>query len=330
MGTDGNLRGSSSTIFLNPTVMTTDGQGVDDRKLKILFNSTAAKVIWENNKAIGVEYIQDHKINHVYARKAVIVTAGLKSSAFLLRSGVGPKNVLDSLKIPVVYNNPNVGKNLIDQPHISLFFQTNMNDTPLDDNRLKNNPNEVFSQIAWLPDPEGNSKIRAFRMVTINLEPGLATLFLDLNQEKSRGSISINSQDPFDEPVIDSGILNNPEDLSLFIRGFQTYVAAINKSFQAIDPEYKLIYPDPKIINDKKLLTEFIKQEIALTMHFQGHCKMAPLNQGGVVDSTGHVYGVQNLLVADDSVIPVPTDGSTLATAYLVAANIGRILLNDK
>jgi len=53
---------------------------------------------------------------------------------------------------------------------------------------------------------------------------------------------------------------------------------------------------------------------------------MAPLNQGGVVDSTGHVYGVQNLIVADDSIVPLNMDGTPMASAYLIAANIARML----
>lgn len=57
-------------------------------------------------------------------------------------------------------------------------------------------------------------------------------------------------------------------------------------------------------------------------MHFQGHCKMAPLNQGGAVDSTGHIYGVHNVIVADDSIAPFGMDGEPMASAYMIAANI--------
>ncbi len=41
---------------------------------------------------------------------------------------------------------------------------------------------------------------------------------------------------------------------------------------------------------------------------------MAPLADGGVVDSTGRVYGVNNLFVADNSVNPQDMDGSPMAT----------------
>ncbi len=53
---------------------------------------------------------------------------------------------------------------------------------------------------------------------------------------------------------------------------------------------------------------------------------MAPLNQGGVVDSTGHVYGVQNLIVADDSIAPIGMDGAPMASAYMIADNIANII----
>ncbi len=48
---------------------------------------------------------------------------------------------------------------------------------------------------------------------------------------------------------------------------------------------------------------------------------------GGVVNSKGCVHGVENLLVADDSVVPVAMDGTPMATAYLIAANIARMLM---
>lgn len=55
-------RESSSTAFLNQTVMQPNGNGVNGRKLKIEFGCTVNKIVWENNgvpKARGVTYIQN-------------------------------------------------------------------------------------------------------------------------------------------------------------------------------------------------------------------------------------------------------------------------------
>lgn len=320
-GRDGALRVSSATAFLNRKIMTPEGLGVGKRSLRVLFKSTALRTIWKGNRAIGVEYLRHGKIKKVFANKGVIVSAGLQSSPFLLHSGIGPRSLLESLQIPVVFDNPNVGEGLADQPAIRMLFLSNPADTPLIE------PNGLFAQISWLPTPnQPQSTIRQLRLATVNPIPGLTLGLFDLCQPLSRGNVTINNADPLAPPVINLGVLSNSNDLNLFIQGFQTYIKAINQTLQESDSLYRLIYPDPAILDDVNALATFIQENIESNEHFQSHCRMAPLDQGGVVDSTGHVYGVQNLLVADNSIVPLCMDGSPMASAYLIAANIAKLL----
>ena len=104
----------------------------------------------------------------------------------------------------------------------------------------------------------------------------------------------------------------------------------INEEFKTIDKKYQLVFPNSAILDDPALVREFIRESISCNQHFQSHCRMAPLDQGGVVDSTGHVYGVKNLIVADDSVAPLCMDGSPMASAYLIAANIAELLISSE
>jgi choline dehydrogenase-like flavoprotein len=350
-GVGGVIRASSGITFLNPSVMNTNGSGVNGRKLQVIFNATANDIIWQGNKAVGVRFVLDGKTYKLYASKGIIVSAGIKSSSILMRSGIGPAELLHSLKIPVVYNNPNVGQGLSDQPHIILIYTSNPHDSlagtsnnlgkliaamgkhELGRKLLKKIGEDIilrnglFAQIAWLPAPHGDPTIRALRFATINPVPGITVGLFDLVQPESRGYIAINSRDPFIEPTMNLGILSNPEDLDLYIEGFQTYIKDMNEQLALIDPEYQMIFPDPDVLNNLQELTDFIRHEVGTNMHFQSHCKMAPQNQGGVVDETGHVYGVKNLLVADDSIVPLGMDGSPMASAYLIAANVVNLLL---
>lgn len=320
-GYNGKYRVSSATAFLNRHVITPGGHGIKGRKLKVLFDSMALRVIWEGNKAIGVEYLQDGQTKQVFAKKGVVVCAGLFSSPFLLHSGVGPASLLNSLGIPVIFNNANVGQGLADQQIVPLVFLSNPKDSPPLD------ANNVFASIAWLPSPTGNPSLRAFRFATASQIPGITLALCDLVKPQSRGTITINSADPLDPPVIDMGILSNPNDLAAYQAVFSTYVKSINIQLHEIDPLYELIFPDPAILDDPILTSIFIQQTIISAQCFQSHCLMAPMDQGGVVDSTGHVYGVQNLIVADNSIVPLPMDGTTMATGYLIAYNIARLLL---
>ena len=115
--------------------------------------------------------------------------------------------------------------------------------------------------------------------------------------------------------------------LDNYFNAVKVYIRSITHQLALIDPQYQLVYPDPSVLTDDVALRNFILSTVGTDMHFQGHCKMAPLNQGGVVDSTGHVYGVQNLIVADDSIAPVGMDGAPMASAYMIADNIANIIL---
>lgn len=364
-GKNGKFRVSSGNTFLNKKVMTPDGHGLYGRKLTVLFNTFAMKTIWEGNKAIGVEVLRHGKRKKVFAKKGIIVCAGLYSSAFLMHSGIGPKSVIEGLHIPLKFDNPNVGQGLVDQPHVPTIFSINPNDA----NILKTN--SFFAQIAMLPSPS-ETEGRAVRFsagnpltltgdtlyginnAVLNLAPvkgtGVLKSFLDLtNQNKnqnrvanyvfalvdllqplSRGEITIHSSDPFKHPLINPGVLSNLDDLDLYVQAFRFYVGGINDALQAIDPQYKLVIPPPSILNDDILLIEYIKSTIQSNQSYQSHCRMAPLEQGGVVDSTGRVYGVHNLFVADDSIVPQCMDGAPMASAYLIGANIANIILQKQ
>lgn len=372
-GPNGKYRVSSATAFLNKNVVTPSGEGVGGRKLKVKSKSTALRMIWKGNKAIGVEYFHDGKIKKAYAKKGVVVCAGLYSSAFLMHSGIGPKEDLKALGIKVKYDNPNVGNALADQTIIPTFFLTNPADTPASGtacgaipgnvtvngfdpsllSNIFNDPNisnldlkdkllgfifcdgsefpgnSIFAQIAWLPAPGGDPTIRKVRITTSNPFPGLALALVDLVQPLSRGRITLNSFNPFVPPVISSNMFSNPADLALYVQAFQTYIKNINLALQAIDPSYKLIFPSPEILDDTDLLTAFIQEIVAPNQCWQSHCRMAPLDQGGVVNSIGQVYGVEHVYVADNSINPVAMDGTPMATGYMVAVNIARLLLQQ-
>lgn len=100
--------------------------------LQIITHAEVNKVLFEGNRAVGVVYrmlTSSGRFNSpqriARARKEIILSAGsIASSAILMRSGVGPRDVLQASKIPVVKYLP-VGLNLHDHPIASLDFIIN-------------------------------------------------------------------------------------------------------------------------------------------------------------------------------------------------------------
>lgn len=93
-----------------------------DRKynLKISARSLVKRVLFDDSKrATGVEFVNSvGETVRVNCTKYVVLSAGpIGTPALLMRSGVGPSNVLGPLNIPVVLNNDRVGTNLQAHPN---------------------------------------------------------------------------------------------------------------------------------------------------------------------------------------------------------------------
>jgi len=64
----------------------------------------------------------------VQAQKELILSAGSVNTPQLLQlSGIGDRSLLSSLKIPILVDNPSVGRNLSDHPFITNVWLANVN-----------------------------------------------------------------------------------------------------------------------------------------------------------------------------------------------------------
>lgn len=90
-------------------------------------------------RAYGVEFVREGRKEVVYARKEVILSAGaINSPQLLMLSGIGPREHLQEVGIPVVQDLPGVGQNL--QDHIAVGGLSFLIDYPISTvmNRLVN------------------------------------------------------------------------------------------------------------------------------------------------------------------------------------------------
>lgn len=105
----GKERWSTAKAFVLPI------QGKNGRKnLHVSLFSKATKILFDGKRAVGVSFKKDQRKYTVHARKEIIVSAGvINSPKLLMLSGIGPKEHLEQMKIPVIADLP-VGDNLQD------------------------------------------------------------------------------------------------------------------------------------------------------------------------------------------------------------------------
>src|SRR5258708_25315450 len=103
-------------------------------RLTIRQHALATRVLFEDQRAVGVEYIDNPHVCRVdrhdpaslpriqikAAREAIVAGGAFCSPQLLMLSGIGPKNVLGKFGIPVVADLPGVGENLQDRYEIGV------------------------------------------------------------------------------------------------------------------------------------------------------------------------------------------------------------------
>ena len=80
---------------------------------------------------------------------------------------------------------------------------------------------------------------------------------------------------------------------------------------------------DTSEAGDQALLNWILKHYVH-SHHWFGTNSMKPYADGGVVDSSGHVYGTQNLVVADVSIFPLKV--SCVACSFIPQAYVRDVL----
>lgn len=337
----GTKRVSSATAFLPNSVMTPEGHGVNGHKLHVLFESVVNKIVFNNHgRAKKVQFFKDGKLLEARARKAVCLASGINSSKILQLSGIGPEEVLNNAGIKPVFINENVGKHLKNHPLMSITLLAD----PLDNGIPSGAPYAFAIHNVYLPEVGGSASDPRALQILFDYVPAndtipvpLLVIGFELLNPKSEGSVNIQSNNPFQIAAASDGVYQDPVDLQNMKNVIKVYIRDLLAQLALVNPlsfYYKPILQDP--INlvafegySDEAVEAYVKNNTNLekdSRHFTSHCKMAPLEAGGVVDGNARVYGTKNCFVLDNSICPEIPDINTTASAQMIGLRGSEIL----
>ncbi|MBS0647825.1 MAG: GMC family oxidoreductase [Verrucomicrobia bacterium] len=332
----GNLKRKSDTLYKGKNITLYTKARVE----KILFSDDSTPV------AKGVRVVIEGDEYIFQAKKKVVVCAGFQSPVLLQLSGIGEKAMLKGAGIEVVYDNPNVGKNIVNHP----IFTLTASGASIDPNA---DPQNLYTGGAFLPDPtrapddtdrgwqwigiDGDAppaNIVARALYNKSRRPshvgspvgspgGFFTVAGILINAKSKGSIGVVSQNPIHMPIFQFNYWSDPADL---ISAVACYTQIYNTLLQmGLTP-----LPNLPLPGDTTGIETYLLNTYSQAFHWTGACSMgkSPAD-GAVVDSSGNVFGVKNLVVCDITISPVICRGNTQGIAYLFGNIIAEKILND-
>ena len=146
-----------------------------------------------------------------------------------------------------------------------------------------------------------------------------------LLRPKSRGEVTLESADPFADPLIDPKFLSHPDDMKDMIDGYKIMMKVLGT-----EPFSKYISDHtmrPIDINDDSDIEQAMREEADTVYHPVGTCKMGKGDEA-VVNDKLQAHGIQNLRVVDASIMPNITSGNTNAPTIMIAEKASDMILN--
>lgn len=148
-----------------------------------------------------------------------------------------------------------------------------------------------------------------------------------LQHPLSRGSIKINSTDPFTPPSIDPAYLSNSVDMTILREGFKL-ARKVGTTSPLSNYTSSESAPGSSVSTDAQWET-WIRTTVGTEFHPSSTCSMLPRDQGGVVDKRMKVYGTRNLRVVDASVPPISFSAHLMSVTYGLAELGSEMILQD-
>ena len=143
---------------------------------------------------------------------------------------------------------------------------------------------------------------------------------------ESRGHIRITSADPTDSPDIVSNYLAQESDRDVLLTGLHLLREIGDQPAFARHVERE-VYPGPEVRSDDDLMA--YARDVATTIfHPCGTCKMGA-DATAVVDERLRVRGIDNLRVADASIMPTMTSGNTNAPTIMIGEKVSDMIQED-
>jgi choline dehydrogenase len=320
--------------------------------LHVVTRALVTKILFEGQRAVGVEYVQGRsRTQKVYAGEVICCGGAINSPQLLQLSGVGNVAELEALGIDVVQDLPGVGENL--QDHLEVYVQHTCS-KPVSIYPALQWSNKPWIGFQWLffrRGPAATNHFEAGGFVRSNDDvdyPNVMFHFLPLAirydgtlpqgdhgyqvhvgpmYSDARGSVKLKSTDPSIHPALRFNYLSTAQDRREWVEAIRCARQILSQpAFDEFNGGE--ISPGPAVWSDEQIL-DWVASDGETAYHPSCTCKMG-VHALSVVDPTSmKVHGVEGLLVVDASVMPYVTNGNIYAPTIMIAEKAADLIMHN-
>jgi choline dehydrogenase len=301
--------------------------------LTICGDALVERLVVHSGRAAGVLVRTPSGAHEIGAGQVVLAAGAYGTPAILQRSGIGPSGVLEAAGIRTLVDLP-VGRNLHDQAFISIEFAGS--------DALQASMTLFAAQRGWAPAEQVIMKApsamadEAFDLHVFPWSPpgpdGTRQWFLGgaCLTPRSRGVVEIRSADPSRQPHIDNAFLTDPAGYDI---GALRSLLELFRELASAPPARDLLGAEIGVstdARDRSSIDDFLRSTVSHYWHPQGSCKMGPdSDPGAPCTPRGAVRGLDNVHVADASLIPEAPRGFPMLPTIAIAEKVSGWLIED-
>jgi choline dehydrogenase len=334
------LRCSAADAFLKPALRR--------KNLQLLTEAFVHKLVITERRVSGVQYERGGNVYEVQSERIVLCAGAVNTPKLLMLSGIGEAVVLNAHGLKVILNRPSVGRNLIEHPLVRLVYRAKIPTYNLTEGIWQ----KARLLAKFLLTGEGPLasivEAQAFiRTTPAAIEPDIQMHFLPVglghsggdpltvlpfpsfcvlinkSHPLSRGQIRLASSEPKAPPLIAPNLLANNEDVITLVRGVEAARLIMARmpiaSMATTELEPGENYLQPQVIAD------YVRAHAGLAYHPAGTCRMG-IDDGAVVTPDLKLRGIDNLWLADASVMPDLVSGNINAACMMIGEKLARHL----
>lgn len=309
-------------------------------ELTVLTHTKALRLVMDGPRVSGVDVSHKGRTRTVAADRGVILAGGVFGTPQLLMlSGIGPEAELARHAISPRLRHEGVGADLQDHiDHTTLYRSSGRDLFSVDlggmarmaaalpefrragTGPMSSNFAEGGAFIASDGGPRPDIQLHFVRGVAEDhsRKPVFGrgfTVHACVLRPEARGRVGLRSADPFAAPLIDPRFLSTDHDVQTLLRGFRQ-VRDIVES-RAMDGVRGAEMNTAGLTSDADLIRA-IRGRADTVYHPVGTCRMGS-DEGAVCDPELKVRGLDNLWIADASVMPSIVSGNTQAPTVMIA-----------
>jgi choline dehydrogenase len=298
---------------------------MDRPNLTVLCHALVTRLVMSSKRASGVEIVHNGKVQPIAAGVEVILSLGaIHTPKVLMLSGIGDQTELQRLGIPVVQHLPGVGRNFQDHVGLGCVWEYPQPLLP------RNNMAEAT--YFWKTDPgldtpdlqtcQGEVPVCSAETAARFSPPvGSWTLFAGLVRPKSRGRVRLTGANPQSPIEIEANTLGHSDDMKAAIACVELCREVGNSA--PLSPFVKREVMPGNLKG--AALEDFIRDAASSYWHQTCTAKMGH-DAMSVVDGSLKVHGIDNLRIADGSIMPRVTTGNTMAPCVIIGERVAEML----